>query len=178
MLFFFPGQRGWCWARAELTSKLYGISTAAIKANLLPAGPAFTAHARRTVKNLTFAEDEQLQLAEYLLSKAGSIEEEDENDKGLGEEIENRELLLCDPKAWKVGLSLFRLSILVTDSSHLILQSQDHYAVLGLQSLRYLATPDQIKKARSSFLAHAPAEDPSTDLPATSRPSQGVEASP
>lgn len=35
-------------------------------------------------------------------------------------------------------------------------QKQDHYAVLGLSHLRYLATNDQIKIARQSQLVYAP----------------------
>ena len=56
--------------------------------------------------------------------------EGEEQYPGLGEEEESKEILASDPKEWK---------------------KQDHYAVLGLGKLRYMATDDHIKVARECF---------------------------
>lgn len=105
------------------------------QATLLPAGPSFLGHQRRQLRQRDFAADdaaEEAHLAELRASQAG----EDELDNDIGEEPESKELLARDPKQWK---------------------SQDHYAVLGLSSLRYKATQQQIKIAhRKKVLKHHP----------------------
>ncbi|TDL20653.1 DnaJ-domain-containing protein [Rickenella mellea] len=103
---------------------------------LLPVGPAYLAHVRRAVNNRTF-EDDDLAEEERRAAEAGSASGLDgEDDLGVGDEEETEELLALDPKEWK---------------------KQDHYAVLGLSHLRYLATPDQIKIAhRKKVLKHHP----------------------
>ncbi|ORY89322.1 putative Zuotin [Leucosporidium creatinivorum] len=102
---------------------------------LFPAGPAFLSHARRVLNQRSFEEDDRL-LAEERAKNGGDVVEEDDADAGLGDEQEEKSLLQQDPKLWK---------------------EQDHYAVLGLQSLRYKATQEQIKKAhRRKVLRHHP----------------------
>ncbi|KAH9915180.1 DnaJ-domain-containing protein [Epithele typhae] len=108
-----------------------------VERKLLPAGQAYLAHVRRAVHNLTFeehdkhTEEEQKRLA-ALNGNGAAVED----DLGVGDEEEAMELSLLDPKEWK---------------------KQDHYAVLGLSSLRYRATPDQIKIAhRKKVLKHHP----------------------
>ena len=104
-------------------------------AAILPVGPAFQAHARRVLNQRSFAEDDAALAAEKA-ANGGSDEAEDETDAGLGDEQEDKALLASDPKLWK---------------------QQDHYAVLGLQSLRWQATDAQIKKAhRRKVLRHHP----------------------
>ncbi|KAM5539760.1 hypothetical protein V8D89_006573 [Ganoderma adspersum] len=108
-----------------------------VERKLLPAGEAYLAHVRRAVHNLTFeehdkhAEEERKRLE--ALNGSGTVIEDD---LGVGDEAEGADLLLLDPKEWK---------------------KQDHYAVLGLSHLRYLATEDQIKIAhRKKVLKHHP----------------------
>ncbi|KAI0042957.1 DnaJ-domain-containing protein [Auriscalpium vulgare] len=103
---------------------------------LIAAGPAYLAHVRRAVHNLSFeehdkhVEEERKRLQELNGDGVG------EDDLGVGEEEESPELSLLDPKEWK---------------------KQDHYAVLGLSRLRYRATPAQIKVAhRKKVLKHHP----------------------
>ena len=74
-----------------------------VERKLLPAGQAYLAHVRRAVHNLTFeehdkhAEEERKRLE--ALSGAGSTVEDD---LGVGDEEETEDLLLLDPKEWKV----------------------------------------------------------------------------
>lgn len=108
-----------------------------VERRLLPAGPAYLAHVRRVVHNLSFedhdrhAEEQQKRL--QALSNGGA---NGDDDLGVGEEEETEDLLSQDPKEWK---------------------QQDHYAVLGLSRLRYRATDEQIKIAhRKKVLKHHP----------------------
>lgn len=104
------------------------------QAIVFPAGPSYVAHARRQLRQLDFdADDEAEQARLSSLSKASGSAEDDVE---LPEEEESKDLLARDPKDWK---------------------TQDHYAVLGLSSLRYKATPLQIKVAhRRKVLKHHP----------------------
>lgn len=68
---------------------------------LLPVGPAYLAHARRKVHDLTFEahdkhEEERNRLA------GGSSSDEIIDDLGVGDEEEDEDLLSLDPKEWKV----------------------------------------------------------------------------
>ncbi|KAI0694121.1 DnaJ domain-containing protein [Cytidiella melzeri] len=108
-----------------------------VKRRLIPAGPAYLAHVKRDVHNLSFeehdkhAEEERKRLEALYGTGAGG-----EDDLGVGDEEETEDLLALDPKEWK---------------------KQDHYAVLGLSHLRYKATADQIKIAhRKKVLKHHP----------------------
>lgn len=51
----------------------------------------------------SFAEDDQLQHAEFLANGGGVSDEVDDEDSELGGEKEDKQLLLSDPKAWKVS---------------------------------------------------------------------------
>ncbi|EIN14443.1 DnaJ-domain-containing protein [Punctularia strigosozonata HHB-11173 SS5] len=122
------------WAPAQTTSKL---TAPLVERRLLPVGPAYLAHVRRTIKNLSFEEHDRLAEEERkrhkALLEAGTP---GEDDLGVGDEEESEELLSLDPKEWK---------------------KQDHYAVLGLSHLRYKATDEQIKIAhRKKVLKHHP----------------------
>ena len=74
-----------------------------VERRLLPAGQAYLAHVRRAVHNLTFeehdkhTEEEQKRLA--ALNGNGSAVEDD---LGVGDEEETEDLLMLDPKEWKV----------------------------------------------------------------------------
>ncbi|BGP55775.1 Zuotin [Rhodotorula sphaerocarpa] len=100
-----------------------------------PVGPAFHAHARRILNDRSFAEDDRLERERIAQLGNGEVVEDDV-DGDLGGEDEDADLLEMDPKRWK---------------------DQDHYAVLGLQHLRYKADQEQIKKAhRRKVLRHHP----------------------
>ncbi|GAA5947968.1 hypothetical protein JCM3765_007049 [Sporobolomyces pararoseus] len=111
------------------------LSAPSTSGAVYPAGPAFHAHARRILNQRTFAEDDKLE-RELAAQNGTQVEEEDDQDADLGGEQESRDVLEQDPRKWK---------------------EQDHYAVLGLQHLRYKATDEQIKKAhRRKVLRHHP----------------------
>lgn len=81
------------------------------------------------LKGTTFAEEDarNAELEKKRLESEAASNGIDENED-IGDEPESRDILELDPKQWK---------------------DQDHYAVLGLSALRYKATPDQIKRART-----------------------------
>lgn len=105
--------------------------SAPVKRQIEPVGPGFLAHARRTLRNRTWSEDEKIQ-AEQNVKKA-----DDGNDADLlEEEPEDPALYKLEPRDWK---------------------NQDHYAVLGITKLRYNATEEQIRIAhRRKVLKHHP----------------------
>ncbi|KLO15514.1 DnaJ-domain-containing protein [Schizopora paradoxa] len=105
------------------------------KRTLLPVGPAYLAHVRRSVHNHSF-EDHDRHLEEERKRHEELHGSGEEDDLGVGDEEETPDLLALDPKEWK---------------------KQDHYAVMGLSHLRYKATEDQIKIAhRKKVLKHHP----------------------
>ncbi|GAA5856713.1 hypothetical protein JCM8547_008803 [Rhodosporidiobolus lusitaniae] len=111
------------------------ISAPSTSGAVYPAGPSFHAHARRILNQRSFAEDDKLE-KDRLAALGGNVVEEVDADAGLGDEQEDKALLESDPKKWK---------------------ELDHYAVLGLQHLRYKANQEQIKKAhRRKVLRHHP----------------------
>ncbi|KAI0080479.1 DnaJ-domain-containing protein [Panus rudis PR-1116 ss-1] len=123
------------WTAPQPSGK--GISPV-VERRLLPAGPAYLAHVRRAVHNLSFEEhDKHAEEERKRLELAnGGNGANGEDDLGVGDEEETEDLLSLDPKEWK---------------------KQDHYAVLGLSHLRYKATPEQIKIAhRKKVLKHHP----------------------
>ena len=103
--------------------------TAPILFPVYPAGPSFIASARRHLLQRTFSEDDKdilaSQQAAAAAAQAGQVNGNEY--PGLGEEQESAATLASDPKEWK---------------------KQDHYAVLGLGDLRYMANDEQIKVAR------------------------------
>lgn len=106
-----------------------------VERKLFPVGPAYLAHVRRKVHDLTFEAHDKHEEERNRLAN-GSSSEEITDDLGVGDEEEDEDLLTLDPKEWK---------------------KQDHYAVLGLSHLRYKATNDQIKIAhRKKVLKHHP----------------------
>ncbi|KAI9610525.1 hypothetical protein H4Q26_006667 [Puccinia striiformis f. sp. tritici PST-130] len=104
---------------------------------VLPIGRAFQFHASRVLNNWTLSEQEDAIAKELEAAKNDSSSDlGEEVDDGVGDEPESRYLLELDPRDWK---------------------NQDQYAVLGLSSLRWKATPDQIKRAhRKKVLRHHP----------------------
>ena len=121
---------------AGYTKPAKGKLTSPISRPVYPAGPSYISAARRHLLQRSFAEDDKA--VEEQRSKAAAEAEKEGGDgnvyPGLGEEQESAAILASDPKEWK---------------------KQDHYAVLGLGSFRYLANNEQIKVAR---------ECPSVDL--------------
>ncbi|PAV17822.1 hypothetical protein PNOK_0630800 [Pyrrhoderma noxium] len=106
-----------------------------LKRTLLPVGPAYLAHVRRSLHNHSFEEHDKHE-AERRQRQQSEEADSIGDDLGVGDEEETEELLSLNPKEWK---------------------QQDHYAVLGLSHLRYKATQDQIKIAhRKKVLKHHP----------------------
>ncbi|KAI0252821.1 DnaJ domain-containing protein [Lactifluus subvellereus] len=106
-----------------------------VERRLIPVGPAYLAHVRRVVHDLSFEEHDK-HIEEQKRRRNLEQEADEEDDLGVGDEEETEDLLSLDPKEWK---------------------KQDHYAVLGLSHLRYRATPEQIKIAhRKKVLKHHP----------------------
>ncbi|KAF8153265.1 DnaJ domain-containing protein [Crassisporium funariophilum] len=111
---------------------------------LLPVGPAYLTHLRLSLHHQhSFSSlDKHLEAERERLAALHGDDSLGEDDLGVGEEEESEETLHLDPKEWK---------------------KQDHYAVLGLSHLRYLATPAQIKIAhRKKVLKHHPDKKAST----------------
>ncbi|KAI9513502.1 DnaJ-domain-containing protein [Russula earlei] len=107
-----------------------------VERKLIPVGPAYLAHVRRVVHDLSFEEHDKHVEEEEKRRRNLEREADDEDDLGVGDEEETEDVLSLDPKEWK---------------------KQDHYAVLGLSHLRYRATPEQIKIAhRKKVLKHHP----------------------
>ena len=120
---------------------------ALVERRLFPVGPAYLAHVRRKVHDLTFEahdkhEEERNRLA------GGSPSDEIIDDLGVGDEEEDEDLLSLDPKEWKVHPSQTSRGVFALLTSF-VKQKQDHYAVLGLSHLRFTATNEQIKIARA-----------------------------
>ena len=115
---------------SSYTAPKTGKLSPAIKLPIYPAGPSFIRRAKRQILQHTFADEDATALAEKAAREAKAADEANGDPyPGLGEEVESKELLDIDPKEWK---------------------KQDHYAVLGLGHLRYLANDEQIKVARES----------------------------
>ena len=75
--------------------------TALVERKLFPVGPAYLAHVRRKVHDLTFeAHDKHEEERNRLAS--GSSSDEIIDDLGVGDEEEDEDLLSLDPKEWKV----------------------------------------------------------------------------
>ncbi|KAK9475254.1 DnaJ domain-containing protein [Dipodascopsis tothii] len=115
--------------KSELTFECVNVLTPLVRRSLEPIGPAFLAHARRSVRGRSWSEDERA-MAE---TSVKTVEDDDVSDD---DEPEFEDDLLRDPKDWK---------------------SQDHYRVLGLTKYRINATDDQIRRAhRKKVLKHHP----------------------
>lgn len=105
------------------------------KVVLTPVGEGFLGYMRRRLNQHSFEQDDAL-MKQRLADHEAANTEVNELDNDIGEEPESAELLASDPKEWK---------------------SLDHYAVLGLSSRRYKATPYEIKIAhRKKVLKHHP----------------------
>lgn len=77
--------------------------TALVQRTLLPVGPAYLAHVHRAVHNLSFEEhDKHAEEARKRLDELNGVGLNGEDDLGVGDEEESAELLLQDPKEWKV----------------------------------------------------------------------------
>ena len=81
--------------------------TALLDRNILPIGPAFLEHVRRSHYGRTFEEhdkhtEEELKRAAELNANGSN----GEDDLGVGDESEDEALLALDPKEWKVRNTL------------------------------------------------------------------------
>jgi DnaJ family protein C protein 2 len=105
-----------------------GKISSPVKLPVYPAGPSYISAAKRHLLQRSFAEDdEELALEREAAAAKAREEANGEPYPGLGEEVEHKDLLASDPKEWK---------------------KQDHYAILGLGHLRYMANDEQIRIAR------------------------------
>lgn len=69
---------------------------------LIPVGPAYLAHVRRVVHDLSFEEHDKH--VEEVEKRRRNLEQEaDEDDLGVGDEEETEDVLSLDPKEWKVS---------------------------------------------------------------------------
>ncbi|KAG9090894.1 hypothetical protein FRC06_000838 [Ceratobasidium sp. 370] len=94
------------WAPAASSSSSIDVST---QRTLLPAGPSYLGHVRRATSKLTFEQDDAVQAEELARQQAelNGDEAEEEKYRGIGDDEESEELLMRDPKQWKVcGLCL------------------------------------------------------------------------
>lgn len=70
---------------------------------LIPAGHGYLAHARRTINQHSFDDEDRIkEEAARKEREASKGAEGGEDDLGVGDEAENSDLLLSDPKRWKV----------------------------------------------------------------------------
>lgn len=70
---------------------------------MLPVGPAYLAHVRRAVHKLSFEEhDKHTEEERKRLEQLNGNGVNSEDDLGVGDEEEADDLLLLDPKEWKV----------------------------------------------------------------------------
>jgi len=80
---------------------------ALVQRRLIPAGAAYLAHVKRTLNNFTFEQyDKQLEEEQKRLEALNADGLNGEDDLGVGDEVEGPELLLLDPKEWKVCILL------------------------------------------------------------------------
>lgn len=82
-----------------------GAAPAALSApsssTLLPAGAAYAGHLRRTLNQLSFADDDAAELAR--LDAEAALGDDEEIVDDIGDEQESAQLLKSDPKEWKVS---------------------------------------------------------------------------
>jgi DnaJ family protein C protein 2 len=72
---------------------------------LFPAGPSYLAHARRQNENLSFEQLDKIHAEEAARHAELNADDGDEEQyRGIAEEEESQELLMRDPKDWKVRL--------------------------------------------------------------------------
>ncbi|KAH9919941.1 uncharacterized protein B0H18DRAFT_1026289, partial [Fomitopsis serialis] len=106
-----------------------GKSISPCRTQTLTCCPAYLAHVKRAVHKLTFEEhDKHAEEERRRLEAMNGTGVDGEDDLGVGDEPEDEELSLLDPKEWK---------------------KQDHYQVLGLSHLRYRQQKIRSKIART-----------------------------
>jgi DnaJ family protein C protein 2 len=76
--------------------------TAFIERKLIPVGPAYLAHVRRVVHDLSFEEHDKHVEEEQKRRRNLEQGADEEDDLGVGDEEEDEDLLSLDPKEWKV----------------------------------------------------------------------------
>lgn len=89
-------------ASANKPSNLPIHTTAFVERKLIPVGPAYLAHVRRVVHDLSFEEHDKHVEEEQKRRRNLEQGADEEDDLGVGDEEESDGLLLLDPKEWKV----------------------------------------------------------------------------
>ena len=87
---------------ANSPSNLPVYPTAFIERKLIPVGPAYLAHVRRVVHDLSFEEHDKHVEEEQKRRRNLEQGADEEDDLGVGDEEEDEDLLSLDPKEWKV----------------------------------------------------------------------------
>ena len=82
------------------------FSTAFVERKLIPVGPAYLAHVRRVVHDLSFEEHDKHVEEEQKRRRNLEQEADEDDDLGVGDEEETEDILLLDPKEWKVSRKL------------------------------------------------------------------------
>ena len=77
---------------------------------LIPVGPAYLAHVRRSVHNHSFEEHDKAEEERRARWQAHAEADGIEDDLGVGDEKETPDLLALDPKEWKVCDYIQRLT--------------------------------------------------------------------
>ena len=73
-----------------------------VERRLIPVGPAYLAHVRRVVHDLSFEEHDKHIEEEQKRRRNLEQEADEEDDLGVGDEEETEDILSLDPKEWKV----------------------------------------------------------------------------
>jgi hypothetical protein len=82
------------------------LVSALVQRRLIPAGPAYLAHVKRAVHNLSFDEhDKHAEEERKRLEALHGVSTNGQDDLGVGDEEETEDLLSLDPKEWKVKTS-------------------------------------------------------------------------
>jgi DnaJ family protein C protein 2 len=89
-------------ASANKSSNLPIYTTAFVERKLIPVGPAYLAHVRRVVHDLSFEEHDKHVEEEQKRRRNLEQGADEEDDLGVGDEEESDGLSLLDPKEWKV----------------------------------------------------------------------------
>jgi len=83
-------------------SNLPIYTVAFVERKLIPVGPAYLAHVRRVVHDLSFEEHDKHVEEEQKRRRNLEQGADEEDDLGVGDEEETEDTLSLDPKEWKV----------------------------------------------------------------------------
>lgn len=113
-------------------SPIGSLLAAFVERRLLPAGPAYLAHVKRAVHQLTFDEhDKHAEEERKRWEALNGTGVDGEDDLGVGDEPEDEDLLSLDPKEWKVrtdvALAPHRYSATAVSRNKTTIKSSDSH---------------------------------------------------